>query len=458
MELRDSLTIIYIPFEFAEGTNLQTAFDNSENWLRQTDLEIVENKLYTYASQFMSGKNTSGDSALIYKLKENAVCSFMNNKQYILRCDVKKDIKYNFRFCYGKNLIAPHIIIYPHCPVGVLMFGVELSNIDGNMALDDLAKFNYYLHKLDKQRPSIVLDKNSDKKGILAEKLYGSSENGTCMLDLCRKMLTEEICKNVKFLEPNRMHLFTYLQTVDMGDLDITAFKETLVQIASAETDAYQVTTSPPQPVELFRNIYLCSRNEGGVMATILNSGCNTKFFEGYKKDQFITEYLWIYTFLIMQYYAMIRFTNCLYRPVEHQNVDKTINQLWQIKKHIFVCISRYTHINKFYDTIVHNIGLRSLLKMLDENYNFMNNQNQTRIGEQTNTIITFLTVSQVVFAIFSFLSISVNWSELKFEPLMYVILLMLGVIWIAACIFMLFKHWSLIYNSFRFNKKKCRL
>lgn len=455
MELQDSLTVFYIPFEIAENADRINVFEHSENWVRQTDLKVTEGYLYPYVSQFMSGDCTFGDGASIYKIKDNAVHSFLNNKQYVVLCDAKKDIKYTFRFCYAKHLHSPHIIIYPHCPVGILMFGVELKNTDGNLTLDNLAEFNYYLHKFDHQQPSIFTDESTDKKRILAEKLYGGSDKGITMLDLCKKMLSEQVCQKINFLDPNRMHLFTYLQTTGVDDANMMEFKETLVRIASGQTQMYQVMAKP-QPTELFRNIYMCSRSEGGVMATIITPENNTSFLKDYKQNKFVVEYLWIYTFLIMQYYAMIRFTNRLYHPIGYQDLDKTISQLWQIKKHIFVSISRHTHINKFYNTVVHNLGIRALLKMLDENYNYMNNQNQTKIVEQTNTIITFLTVSQVVFAVFSFLSISVSWSVSK--ELIYFVLLALGMAWVAVCIWMMIRHWSLIYGCFRFGKGKLRL
>lgn len=421
MKLQDSLTIMYLPFEIAEGVEQQTLFDDSPNWVKCTKVSIDGDYLYPYVSQFMCGANLAADHVQIYELKQGACCSFNNNNTYTFSLKKQKqEYSYRFKFCAGKKLNAPHVIIYPHCPVGILVMGVELQGDD--LTLDDLKMFNYALHKIDHQQPYLQVEKKD-----VAAKLYGSPEGeGIRLSDLCKLLLSDTVVPQISFLEKIRMHLFSYVQVTEVGDMD--DFRDALLQIASIQTEAYQTARSTSQPVELFRNIHVCSRSEGCVMATILEPECDTPFIRNYKSGKFVMEYLWIYTFVIMQYYALIRQTNQLYRPLGYRDVSETIGQLWQIRKHIFICVSRFTNINRFYRTVVENIGLQALLDMLNENYNNMQDSFQVQISTRTNWILAFLTFSQVIFAIFSFFSVNVEYNQ----PLVR----MVGIMWSAGCFF----------------------
>lgn len=323
MKLQDSLTILYLPFEIADGVNQQTLFQDSSTWQRCSNVSIDKDSLYPYVCQFMSGSTDSADNMQIYELKDGACHSFYNNNTFTIAFEEHKtQYNYQFRFCLGKQLDAPRVIIYPHCPVGVLMMGVKL--LGENLTPDDLKMFNNSLHKIAHKQPYL----RSEKKNI-AKKLYGSEDGeGIKLLDLCKLMLVDVVDSRIEFLEKTRMHAFSYIQVSDVEDAN--EFRRDLLQIASVQTDAYQTSDNASQPVELFRNIYVCSRNEGGVMATVLTPEYDTPFIQGYKSGKFTTEYLWIYTFTIMQYYALIGLTNRLYRPLGN-DTDKTIKQLWKI-------------------------------------------------------------------------------------------------------------------------------
>lgn len=417
MKLEDSLTILYLPFEISAGINQQSLFKDSSIWERCTNVFTAQDYLYPYVSQFMSGATHSADNVQIYELKQGACYSFNNNATYSITIEKqKRQYNYRFKFCSGKKMNAPHVIVYPHCPVGILMMGVELQGED--LTPDDLKMFNYGLHQISHKPPCL----RTEKKNI-AEKLYGSEDGaGITLLDLCRLMLADIIDSKITFLEKIRMHAFSYLLVSQVDHAD--EFRNMLSQIASIQTDTYQTPDCASQQVELFRNIYVCSRNEGGVMATIQTP--DVQFIQEYKSNKFIPEYLWIYTFLILQYYALISLTNRLYRPLEPNAVNKTVEQLWQIKKHMFICISRFSHINLFYRTIADNIELHSLLGMLEENYNHMRNCDMDRRSANINRLLAFLTISQVIFAIFSFFSISCEW---KPSFMIY-----LGISWCIGC------------------------
>lgn len=432
MKLQDSLTILYLPFEIADGVNQQTLFKKSSTWQRCSKISIDKDYLYPYVWQFMSGATDSADNVQIYELKNGACHSFNNNNLFTIAFEKqKKQYNYQFKFCSGKKMDAPHVIIYPHCPVGILMMGVELQGED--LTPEDLKMFNYVLHKIGHEQPYL----RSDKKNI-AEKLYGSEDAaGIKLLDLYRLMLADVVDSKIELLEKTRMHAFSYIQVSDVENMD--EFRSALMQIASIQTDAYQTSDNASQPVELFHNIYVCSRNEGGVMATVLTPEYDTQFIRGYKSNKFTAEYLWIYTFTIMQYYALISLTNRLYLPLKNKVIKKSIKQLWLIKKHIFMSISRFSHINLFYKTVVDSLALHSLLEILDENYNYMQNCNQVRISTRTNWMLAFLTISQVVFAILSFFTVNVVW-----KPFFMVVL---GVSWCIGCLCIL--SWYILPVSY---------
>lgn len=448
MKLQDSQTILYLPFEIADGVKQQTLFEDSLTWQKCSKTSIAKDYLYPYVWQFLSGATDSADNVQIYELKNGACYSFNNNNSFTIAFE-KQEIQYNYRFkfCSGKKMNAPHVLIYPHCPIGILMLGVELQGED--LTPDDLKMFNYVLHKIGHEQPYYL---RSSKKNI-AEKLYGSDdEKGIKLLDLCKLMLADVVDSKIEFLEKTCMQVFSYMQVSDVESMD--EFRSDLMQIASIQTDSYQTSDNASQPVELFRNIHVCSRNEGGVMATILIPECDTPFFREYKSDKFAVEYLWLYTITLMQYYALISLTNKLYRPLN--DITKTIEQLWLIKKHTYIYISRFTHINLFYKTLVDSMGLNSLLAVLDENYSFMQNCEQMKNSTRTNKILTFLTIAQVIFAILAFLSVNVDGKSDS--------LIVFGVVWCICCSgILVFMGWYLlpmtyVYSKVRNNIRKRKL
>lgn len=439
MKQEDSLTILYLPFEIADGVNQQTLFKNSSTWQKCSKASLDKNYMYPYVWQFMSGEPDSADNLQIYELKNGACYSFYNNNTFTISDKQKKRYNYQFKFCSGKGMDAPHIVIYPHCPVGVLMMGVELLGKD--LTPDDLKIFNYALHNIAHNQPYL-----QSKKKDIAKKLSGLEDEADInILTLYKLMLADVVDSKIKFLEKTGMHAFSYIQVSDVENTD--EFRSVISQIASIQTDAYQTSDCASKPVELFRNIHICSRNEGGVMATILTPENDTKFIRDYKEGKFKTEYLWIYTFVIMQHYALISLTNRLYQPLGNKAVNKTIEQLWQIKKHIFICISRFSHINVFYQTIVDNMKLHSLLEMLDENYNYAQDCKNIRIATGTNWIVAFLTISQVLFAVLSFLTVSIVWRPVP--------MIVFGVMWCGICVGVIGWYILPITRTCNYMKKK---
>ncbi|MCH5328493.1 MAG: hypothetical protein J1E02_05700 [Coprobacter sp.] len=420
MKLTDSLTILYLPFALPDSADARQLPAQSPYWETQDNVKIDTDCLYPYVANFMSGEVPNADKAVIYRLTNKAE-KFVNKKIYVMT--TKSGRKFRFKFCFEKNnLNTFHIIIYPHCPIGVLVVGVEPADKDWTTA--HMTEFNYHIHKIDSQQ--LLLELENERA---AESLFGVGKKGICLLDLCRMLLTDEVWSKITLLEPKRMHPFSYIRLSEKDNTQ-EEFDSLLVRLASVQTENYQTNTNKNSRVEMFRNICLCSHSEGGVMAVVTPDGDALPFIKEYKSNKFVAEYLWIYTFVVMQYYAMIHLTNRMYGNINAIDIDRNLASLWKIKKYMFVNISRHMHINQFYNTIIKNTGLTALYKTLDENYNYMQGLNREKIAKRTNWLLTFLTFSQVIFAIFSFFSVNVEWRP--------VAMILLGVSWSIACLFIL--------------------
>lgn len=433
MKLKDALTLHFIPFRLPAGYSIDDRSKQSLFWQHQKS-GIARNAIYDHVADFLTGRSlddATDGGCIVYAFDprvKTPLSILFNRKINSITINDKTGSKrtFGFRFCNGKDLTAPKIVLYPQASIGLLSFGVEPVGPD--LVPDDLMLFNYDLHKTDKkQAPAIRIpfdeSKWKPKEGQTEHpirKLYGflNPEAGNeaesyRLTDLRNALLADIGIAPEELCNAERTHLFTYLQ-VDGND-DRQAFDANLIRILRVQNHTYRTVCDRPSDLfaQLFENIYIGAGVESGVLATVASDDAPEQI-RNFKQGTLIPRYLWIYLLVLIQRHTLLSIARSLTRPDHSKQLPDLVERLSEMKVNTyFTDISDYTHLNTFYRLCGERLSipayiessdhkLKNLISILDRK----REAEEKRNGKKLEHSLALLTVAQIYFLSLTFFGV----------------------------------------------------
>lgn len=440
MELLDSLTMHFIPFQLPEGIDGCKQIGQSDLWQHQ-DISIANNVLYTHVAHFLGSKTPDDairNGCIIYSFApktKTPLSSLFNNKKCCIDIPDASGVtqEFSFKFCNDKQLNAPKIILYPQASIGILSFGVELQ---GNPTLDDLMTFNYALHKTDhKQAPLIRIPFDESKwkpknEGDIhpARQIYqtihddsNAMADGYYLYQLRNLLLSDLQLTESNFVNADRTHIFSYVQ-IDRFD-DPLAFKQTFIRILRAQNQKYMVSAHELESdifTQTFENIYIGSCVEGGAIAVLAPESA-PEHLHNFKKGTLLPRYLWIYLLVLIQRHTLLSITAKLTTPNVSGKLSLFVEQLSQMKINTyFTDISDYTQHNAFYKLCGNNLSIRAYLDSVSDKLTDLTSildrhreEEENRNSKKLERSLALLAAAQIYFLSITFFGINTgfNWT-----------------------------------------------
>lgn len=309
---------------------------------------------------------------------------------------------------------SPHLFISPSANIGILTFCIGLGK--NNRTVDDLKRFNYFMHKINKplnkcMTPSFQLKEQTffseqaklakenriiDFRHIIAPHdenmaLYTPYDDFSWNIRTLVKMLLADVkglkqedgrereC-DVKLFSDTRAHLFSFCQ-IDgtQSECGFDDIKLDLMRLSRCVNDKYMLpideTIEKEMCTKTFNNIYFSSSVEGSAMIAIA-----TKENEDFVKqidNQGLPRYLAIYLLVMIQRYSMLHINRQL--TVLSTNASDTalwniLNIIKKVKVHCYYTdVSPYSQHNQFYQHCNKNLHVRETFNEIDDKTKILN-------------------------------------------------------------------------------------
>lgn len=312
------------------------------------------------------------------------------------------------------GLKSPHLFISPSANIGILFFCIGLGEDD--KTIDNLKRFNYYLHKVSKPLNKCTTSSFQLNKQIFPnEQARLSKENRIvgfrkmiaphgsvkqlctpyCEFNWNIRALIDMLLSDVKGLKQEdgkkiecgvhlfsntRAHLFTFCQIDGIQtSYEYDDIKKDLMCLSRCVNDRYMLpiddSVEKSMCLKTFNNIYFASSVEGAAMIAI-----SKKENEEYIKqidNQGLPRYLSIYILVLIQRYSMLHIN----RRLTELSSDTASASLWNIldiikrvKVHCFYTdVSPYTQHNQFYQHCNKNLHIYETFNEIDNKTKILN-------------------------------------------------------------------------------------
>lgn len=309
---------------------------------------------------------------------------------------------------------SPHLFISLSANIGILTFCIGLG--ENNRTIDDLKRFNYFMHKINKPlskcitplfqlkeqsffneqariaRETKIMDCRQniaphDEKKTSCTPYDEFSWNIRTLINMLLadvKGLKQEDGSlrecDVKLFSNTRTHLFSFCQ-IDgtQSECGFDDIKLDLMRLSRCVNDKYMLPISETIEKEMctktFNNIYFSSSVEGSAMIAIA-----TKENEDFVKqidNQGLPRYLAIYLLVMIQRYSMLHIN----RRLTELSADTQSTALWNIlniirkvKVHCYYTdVSPYSQHNQFYQHCNKNLHVRETFNEIDNKTKILN-------------------------------------------------------------------------------------
>ncbi|NDV80193.1 hypothetical protein [Dysgonomonas sp. 511] len=402
MELKDSMTVCFIPFRF----NCENVVSEMQKSLWEPiEISVDKSFLYPHISKFLFSnfgikdeRALIPDNCLVYSLKDNwrglvsdeedVIRNLFNN--YTLEIKKTKkigdediELKYYFKLLNKRStLTSPKLVFHQLSSVGFIMFCFEPDK--KSRKFENYIDLNYLLHKVGKQSLAIRIEEDNEKNSSIYSSLKNYNRDNIkpskkekdpdiFYLHNLISFLLKNIGNNkIEFIGKENMHLLSYIQvdTKEKDTLPNEDIMKNFVRLARCQNTEYMVNPESDLLgnkiyMQTFDNIYIASCVEGGCVMTDLNLN-PSPFIQDFKNNSFASRYIWTYMLVYLQRTMLLnlsdRLTNIdLYAVSDSKGaITDSLLKLSKMKANTYFSdISDITQHNLFYRFCSQNLSIR---------------------------------------------------------------------------------------------------
>lgn len=422
--LRQAITFFMMPFSLSQGEEAFGMTDfvmPADTCWQPATMNVDRGVFLSHIQRFLQAsvseqvRRTHATSDNEYRLRDCDYRVFGINEKALVhrhvltqrlvlsmgRCETHQGIA----FTIGQrqaSFLSPKLVVCPNAGVGLLVLPI-IPQTDDDMAMKQLVRFNYMLHKTDGQSCTLSIDKSEANKHYrLPHSRDGKQYPGTEQ-KLARALGVEYLAdqQTAPFTMPHLiaalmrgiayrrfnedvLHVFTYV------DVAPDYYKEAekslgydFTRLVMCLSDGYRITPSQVDKVmrqSTFENVFMGSTASGGAIMTITGENA-PQYLQEFVTGSLQPRYLWIYVMMLMQRHSLLNMTNWLINIDLDGDTDQTLARVRRAVRHIgeltvnnrFSTISDYTHHNTFYHQCCDVLGIDTLHAEVEQKLNTLN-------------------------------------------------------------------------------------
>jgi hypothetical protein len=472
VRLADSFTVFY--YAFRAPVKFYQNLANSLLWTRSRsgpDTSYLFNHVQNFFSRNIELPDDKVDEndTLIFELKSGSLADNEKENLFLYNNFFRRNHQFRndennieFLFIRDKPVLSPKIYFVPLTGIGILTFGLKLSESSGNLAC--LLDLNYHLRVFSAGNiQDIQTARNTHPKALEQELKIGgklSEIQGTTINETYFKWnirvfisyLLSGMEDGLITLSPSRLQAFTFLNLKD--DLNEEEINNALFRLRRIYSENYipakKFLETNKETSQTFDRIHYGVTVEG---ATVLVRPDERAFFKNYAQTV-IQRTIWTYFLAYHQRYALIAAasdTSALYRDNREPataELSELVDRISKVQlKCMFGEISHYTQHNDFYYLCYNNLRIDPIFREVKEEIEEINKmlterwrvQEEARRREEEKSmqrnqhmleiLLALLIIPQIWFAILS-TNLS-SWQRFLDDHMLFVNLVN-GGIWIV--------------------------
>lgn len=361
-QFNPNITYFFIPFRLKKTATIHEtvcAFRSSAVW-EETDLSL--RYMYRYITNKLSGSNDESRCYFHFSCKEEFVKKELSFTPYFGQADKLEFSTVSMEtFLFGTS-------------VGICAIGVEYPFNDALR----IARANFFL-KLE----SCLLD-HGDKKIKFVDLLLESLPNLSSLIE-----------PFFYFNEKKRMNTMTLVQHREETYSD---YQKELFYLRNSyrESYPYQKMEDDPQIFSLNPDVRWGISLEG--IACVVNPlGGDERFYQEWFPNNFRTEYLFMYVWLLHQKYALYSFLLNVETEMDLTTLEEYKKKLYEFQTtYVYSCITEVPQYQYLYDKIYEVLGLQAMYQDVEEpliRLSEMKKKNQEKATEKRLNILSALCI-----------------------------------------------------------------